>query len=84
MSAMTSLARHHGVQPGLQALASLAQPAVRKVTSWPHSGQVTVRASPTSGGQASIVAWAAQDSSAQADRLLALLMNGLRHRGGRR
>jgi AcrR family transcriptional regulator len=26
------------------------------------------------------IAWAAQDSSAQADRLLALLMNGLRHR----
>jgi AcrR family transcriptional regulator len=33
------------------------------------------------------MAWAAQDtpdSSAQADRLLALLMNGLRHRGARR
>jgi hypothetical protein len=30
------------------------------------------------------IAWAAQDSSAQADRLLALLMNGLRHRGVRR
>jgi hypothetical protein len=33
------------------------------------------------------IAWAAQDtpdSSAQADRLLALLMNGLRHRGARR
>jgi hypothetical protein len=35
----------------------------------------------------SAIAWAAQgtqDSSAQADRLLALLMNGLRHRGVRR
>jgi AcrR family transcriptional regulator len=30
------------------------------------------------------IAWAAQDSSAQADRLLALLMNGLRHRDGQR
>jgi AcrR family transcriptional regulator len=30
------------------------------------------------------IAWAAQDSSAQADRLLALLMNGLRHHGVRR
>jgi AcrR family transcriptional regulator len=30
------------------------------------------------------IAWAAQDSSAQAVRLLALLMNGLRHRGVRR
>ena len=30
------------------------------------------------------IAWAAQDSSAQADRLLALFMNGLRRRGVRR
>jgi hypothetical protein len=36
---------------------------------------------------AGAIAWAAQDtpdSSAQADRLLALLMNGLRHGGTRR